>query len=158
MLYAMGMLKKIRMAARNRTTYRVGLLQSKAYRSLQQHTAGKLAPSGISPSDWAFLGLLYDNAENPIRPREIADELGVEAPFVTRLFEQLRKKGLVQKKPDPRDRRATLLFLTAQGREFVQRTEALLREETKGLLKDIPRGDILSYIAVLEKIIENSNE
>jgi MarR family transcriptional regulator for hemolysin len=153
----MSILKKLTTAGENRTTYRVGLLQSKAYRIMKQHTDKKLVPFEMSSTHWAFLGLLYD-AKKGMRPGEIAEELGVEAPFVTRLLNEFTKKGFVKKTSDAKDSRATLLALTEKGRTQVATIEKHLRAEISPLIKDVSMGDLLSYLEVLRQIIENGTK
>jgi DNA-binding MarR family transcriptional regulator len=151
----MSILKKLTTAGENRTTYRVGLLQSKAYRVLKQHTDKKLTPFDMSSTHWAFLGLLYDDAKKGMRPGEIAEELGVEAPFVTRLSNEFTKKGFVKKASDEKDSRATLLALTEKGRTQVGTIEKHLRAEIAPLIQGVSMSDLLSYLQVLKQIIEN---
>ena len=71
----MNIIQKIQTVAQNRKTYRVGLLQAKAYRVLKHHTAKALSEFNISHIEWAFLGLLYD-APKGMRSSALAKELG----------------------------------------------------------------------------------
>jgi MarR family transcriptional regulator for hemolysin len=153
----MKIIKKITTAGENRTTYRVGLLQAKAYRILRQHTDKKLMPFDITSTHWALLGLLYDT-KSGMRPSEIANELGVEAPLVTRLVNEFKKKKIIEQHQDKSDSRANVLFLTAAGKAEVKKIETYLRAEMTPLIKDISFGDLLSYLLVLSKIIENAEQ
>jgi DNA-binding MarR family transcriptional regulator len=150
-----GIIKKISAATNNQTTYKVGLLQAKAYRALKKHTTEALAHLDVSSVEWAFLGILYDN-KNGIRSSDAADELGVEAPFITATFGKLEKKDLVETKVDKTDSRAKLLCLTASGRQFVTSTETHVRSKMRPILTGLSAKDVISYLVVLEKIIENS--
>ena len=149
-----GLIKKIINAANLRTTYRIGLLQTKAYRILKQHTAETLSPYGISTIEWAFLGLLHDAPEG-MRSKAAADEIGVEAPFITAMVASLRKKDLVLEGQDKKDSRAKNLSLTEKGHEFVIATEKILKESVRGIMKGIGAGDIVSYLAVLKQMVDN---
>ncbi len=111
----------------------------------------------MSSTHWALLGLLYE-AKAGLRPGEVANELGVEAPFVTRMVNEFKKKKLVEQKEDPSDSRANVLFLTAAGKAEVKKIESVLRVEMAPLIKDVAFGDLLSYLLVLKKIIENAEE
>ncbi len=152
-----GILKKIQRGSHNRTTYRVGLLQAKAYRVLKRHTMDALTDEGISTVEWALLGLLCDN-KGGMRAAHLAKELGVEAPFVTSLLTHLNGMKLTASRGDARDSRVKIIHLTEQGTRFVEKTEKHLRAHMKKLLTGIGISDVLSYIVVLEKIIENSKE
>jgi DNA-binding MarR family transcriptional regulator len=149
-----GIIKKISTARRNRTTYTSGLLQAKAYRALKKWTTSALKSRNIATIDWALLGLLYEK-KSGYRPGELAFELGVEAPFITALVTKLKKQGYVESKRDTKDTRVRCICLTKEGMEFVQDTEPFLREAMRPLIKGISIDDVISYLIVLEKIIEN---
>jgi MarR family transcriptional regulator for hemolysin len=150
-------LKRIRELARARTTYHIGLIQTKAYRLLKQRTAKALAPEKITPAEWAFLGVLYD-APGSIRLNKVADALGVEAPFVTAMMRKLQKNQYLQLEADPDDSRAKAICLTDEGRAFVQRTEKTLRETMKPLIKGISMQDLLTFLSVTQRLIENAEK
>ena len=148
------MLEKLAFANRNRTTYRVGLLQARAYRILKQETAAILKPLGITTIEWAFLGLLYEH--KTMRMKDSAQELGVEASFVTAMINRLMEKGLVGESRDETDSRAKCIFLSTKGKEFVPKTETVVRSSTRRLIAGANPRDLLGYIAILEKIIKNA--
>lgn len=148
---------KLLAAARNHTTYDVGMLQAKVYRVLKQQTNAALASRGIGSVHWALLGLAYATPAG-IRPSEAARELGVEAPFVTALVQDLAKLGYVKLGPDPNDSRAKLLCITKSGKAFVAETEPYLRGKMKEYLKEISLGDLGTYIVVLERIVANASD
>ncbi len=58
-------------------------------------------------------------AAGPMRLGELADRLSVEAPHVTRQVQRLERTGYVERVPDPDDRRAQRVRLTAQGADAV---------------------------------------
>ncbi len=152
-----GIFKKIQSATHNRTTYRVGLLQAKAYRILKNHTGKGLEQHGLSTVQWAFLGLLHDN-KSGMKPSVLAIELGVEAPFVTSLVAPLKKKGLVDSKRDEKDTRSKSIYLTTKGTTTVESIEKELRSFMKPLVDGSSIGELLSYVSVLETIIENAEK
>ena len=153
----MGYLEQFKSAARNRTTYRAGLLQAKAYRILKLRTNRELnrIEIGISSIHWALLGLLHDESKG-MRPREAAIELGVEAAFVTTLVADLKKKGFVESVADENDNRAKLLSITKKGKVFVTTTEPKLRAAMRLLVAGISINELTTYLVFLEKIVENS--
>jgi DNA-binding MarR family transcriptional regulator len=153
----MGIIKTIQIAARNNKTYRVGLLQDKAYRILKQTITKALSPYEITSVHWAFLGLLSDNSDG-MRPNDAAKELGVEAPFVTILFKELEKRNFVESQPDTSDSRAKILCLTKEGRSFVEKTETYLRKEINHITQNVSAKDLLGYLTVLDGIVKNNKQ
>lgn len=60
----------------------------------------------------------------------LAHRLGVDRTVMTYLIDDLERSGLVERRPDPADRRARLLSATAAGRaRLAEATEALRRAE-----------------------------
>jgi DNA-binding MarR family transcriptional regulator len=57
----------------------------------------------------------------PVRPGEIAAELGLTASAVSRHLAALEDAGQVELSVDPADGRTFLVITTAAGREFLQR-------------------------------------
>jgi MarR family transcriptional regulator for hemolysin len=155
----MGYLERFKSAARNRTTYRAGLLQAKAYRILKLRTNRELnrIEIGISSIHWALLGLLHDEPQG-MRPREAALELGVEAAFVTALVADLKKKGFVESRADENDNRAKRLSITQKGDAFVSATEPKLRAAMRPLIHGLSINEITAYRLALEKIVGNSGD
>ncbi len=147
--------KKIQDTIKNRKTYRAGILQAKAYRIFKGYTQQKLNAYKLSTIDWALLGLLCDS-EDGVRPSVLAEELGVEPPFVTVVVGKLTKMNLVSVKNLEGDNRVKIFFLTEKGKKMVNEIEIYLRNEMKVLIKAIPYEDLLSYMSVLEQVAENA--
>lgn len=59
--------------------------------------------------------------KGPARPSALARELRVSAPTVSRVIEKLVAAELIERVGDPSDSRASLLNLTAAGRELAER-------------------------------------
>lgn len=135
------------------TTYKSGLLQSKAYRIMRGHLAKILSVYDLSIPEWTILGQVFE--QDGIRLAEISNILSVEAPLITTLSDQLEKKGLVARADDPQDRRAKLLKLTEKGRELVPKIEMDANAKIKALLTGISDADLLVYNRVLEFIVQN---
>ncbi|MBA3788876.1 winged helix-turn-helix transcriptional regulator [Patescibacteria group bacterium] len=146
--------EKVSAVLRNRNTYHLGLVQAKAYRMLKQQTTEALIHLDISTIEWAFLGLLYERPK-AVRASVVAEDLGVEAPFVTLIIKKLKKRSLIELKEDAHDSRVKLLCLTSKGKQFVQSTEIHVREVMRPLVQGIDLSDLATYIAVLEQIIQN---
>lgn len=147
-------LKKVSTARQNLKTYRVGLLQAKAYRNLKNKTALALKPYGLGTVDWAFLGVLYDT-DRPMRFAEMADQLDVDAPFVTELIGKLLKEGYVKFERDTKDKRIKLVSLSSNGKMIVPKIEAVLRVKSKGWLQGLSVNEVLTYVSVLKKLSDN---
>lgn len=68
---------------------------------------------GLTRPQWRLLAIV---ARYPgIHQGGIADQLEVEPVSVGRMLDRMQDSGLVERKPDPADRRAWRLFLTRKG-------------------------------------------
>ncbi len=75
---------------------------------------------GLSAAGAQVLGIV-EGAGGPISPTVIADRLIVTTATVTSLLDTLERRGLVQRRPDPVDRRKVLVALTDEAYELVDR-------------------------------------
>jgi len=96
----------------------------------------------LSRGDVVLLGVVA--AHGPLRPGHIASKLAVDASVVSRQLAGLHRDGLVERGPDPADRRAELISLSPAGHERL----AHAREVTCGALAE--RLDHWDVTAVLD--------
>jgi len=83
---------------------------------------------------------------------EVARRLMVTAPVVTRLASTLVDSGLVQRRTDPKDRRAVLLALTPTGRRRARAMRRDLLAAAHELLEPIPGEKRAAVGAALEEL------
>src|ERR1035441_9220026 len=79
-------------------------------RRLRHLSRQTLAPWDIAPSHSRALGVLLDHGV--MRLSELSDHLHIAARSTTEVVDVLETRGLVERRPDPDDRRATLVALT----------------------------------------------
>lgn len=64
--------------------------------------------------------------DGPLSLRDIAAEIGVDAPYATVIVDKLESHGLVGRRPHPDDRRRKLVALTDTGRRALTTVEQIL--------------------------------
>jgi DNA-binding MarR family transcriptional regulator len=84
-----------------------------------------------------------------LRVTDLAELLGVDAPTVTRKIQQLERERLISRRPDPDDRRATRIMLTAAGRQTLARVLEARREWYEGLLSGWNDADLDRFATLL---------
>lgn len=62
---------------------------------------------------------VLDGAGQPLAPTTIAERLIVTTASVTSLLDTLERRGLVERRPDPTDRRKLLIVITQDGKAIV---------------------------------------
>ncbi|MEV6328757.1 MarR family transcriptional regulator [Streptomyces sp. NPDC051909] len=96
------------------------------------------AAHALTGAQARVLGLL---AVEPTPMRKIADQLKCEPSNVTGIIDRLESRGLVERRPDPADRRVKVAAPTDEGRETARRLRDSLRfaREPLGELTDVER-------------------
>jgi DNA-binding MarR family transcriptional regulator len=109
-------------------------------RLLRQEIASALSLSSAEYS--VLLAVWYLERDKDMTLRAIADHLHVAAAYVTAEVAGLVDKGLLTKKPDPTDRRAVGVELTAASRDLLSRLAPMLRDINEPLLAGISFRDL----------------
>ena len=78
---------------------------------------------GISRAQWSVLVRL-DRSEG-LKQSELADLLDLQPISLTRLLDRLADNGLIERRPDPNDRRANRLYLTPAARPMLEQLSKL---------------------------------
>jgi DNA-binding MarR family transcriptional regulator len=82
-------------------------------RTLRHLNKETLEPLNVAPSHGRALAVLLRHG--PMRPGALAEHLRIAPRSATEVVDDLQQRGLVERAPDPADRRATLLNLTPAG-------------------------------------------
>lgn len=90
--------------------------------------------------------------EGPKRQLDLAAHLGVDRTVMTYLLDDLEKAGLVQRQPDPADRRARLIQPTEQGREKLCDLERRLQEREESVLGSLDEGERMVFRMLLQRV------
>ncbi|MHB8692609.1 MAG: MarR family winged helix-turn-helix transcriptional regulator [Solirubrobacteraceae bacterium] len=80
-----------------------------------------LRPHGLSPTAYLMLVTLSLSDRGTRRLSYLARYLMVHQTTVTQMVDQCEKRGLVERRPHPTDRRTTLAVLTREGRTLLRR-------------------------------------
>ena len=102
---------------------------------------------GVHPGQFFCLRVVSEH--DGISQRELAEELHVAPPSVSRMLQNMERAGLVGRRDDERDQRVTRVYITERGRAF----EAKFRSIAAGYVKDtigrLPEADRRELIRLL---------
>jgi DNA-binding MarR family transcriptional regulator len=87
-----------------------------------------------------------------LRPSELSEHLSIAARSATEVIDDLEAKGLVARRPDPNDRRATLVELTAQGLELSAQMRGARGAQAERLFDQLSRADRAELARILRKL------
>jgi DNA-binding MarR family transcriptional regulator len=82
-------------------------------RRLRHQTRETLSPWDVTPSQSRALSVLMRHGV--LRLSELSEHLHIAPRSATEVVDDLQRRGLVERRPDPGDRRATLVALTGKG-------------------------------------------
>lgn len=85
---------------------------------------------------------------------ELAEALHVSARNITGLVDHLERDGLVERRPDPNDRRSVRAHLTEKGLETVSLIWRDMLESTLSVTEGIPQGDLDQFRDVCLRVIQ----
>ncbi|MGH7195155.1 MAG: MarR family winged helix-turn-helix transcriptional regulator [Candidatus Saccharimonadales bacterium] len=135
-------------------TYLISGVQTRAYKILRLHVYEVLSKHDLTPTCWSMLGCIVE-AHNGIRLAEVAANLGVKAPLITMLANDLTGRGLIKRVPHHSDKRAKLLVMMPAGKKLVKTVEQALYDHLNQLLQGVSNQDMAAYHKVLSAIIAN---
>jgi DNA-binding MarR family transcriptional regulator len=119
----------------------------------RMHTTGQRwthSASDLTTAEAAMMRIVA--REGRCRPGEVAAELGVGPSAVSRLLTGLCERGLVERHPDPADRRADLIGLTDLGRATMAQRRAAYLGRLRCRFADWELSRIDAATALLEEL------
>jgi len=122
-------------------------------RLLRTYADFKAAQFGITRAQWAVLVRL-DRHEG-LNQSELAEILDLQPITLTRLLDKLSDSGLIERRPDPEDRRAKRLFLTPAARPLLERLGVLGEETMASALAGVDGMSIEHMVGHLAVVKEN---
>lgn len=121
---------------------------------IQIHADRVLQPLGITLEQLHPLKIL-NSGGGAIGQRQMCALAGKTPANMTRILDRLANKGFIERRPDPEDRRAFTIILTAAGRELAEQAVDLVTGYREQVLTGINDHDEAVCRRVLQRIAEN---
>ena len=103
---------------------------------------------GVHPGQFFCLRVVSEH--DGISQRELADELHVAPPSVSRMLQNMERAGLVERRDDERDQRVTRVYVTERGRAFETKFRAVAAGYVKDTIGRLPETDRRELIRLLK--------
>jgi MarR family transcriptional regulator for hemolysin len=113
----------------------------------------RLQAAGGSLAVWLILHTLAEH-EGELQ-RQLAERLCIEGPTMTRHLDRLEADGLVERRPDPDDRRGTRVFATDAGRARLTAFWAVMDKSERDLLAGMSEDEIETLERLITRLREN---
>ena len=120
---------------------------------VRKHFDRRASTFGLTRAQWRAVKVL--NLREGLRQTELADFLEMEPIAVGRVIDRLQAAGFVERRPDPSDRRAWRLHITAQARSVVDDMAVIGRGLRKDATVGITIDELQRALAVITQIKEN---
>jgi DNA-binding MarR family transcriptional regulator len=133
----------------------LGFLLAKASQRWNELLAARFAAAGyahVRPSYGSALLPLYE--EDGLRMGELARRARLSKQTMTDLVRRLEADGLVERRPDPADRRASLILLTDRSRAFEPVAASVLAELDRLVTERLDATRIAELKASLRELME----
>ena len=104
-------------------------------RLLRTYADQKARRFGHTRAQWAVL-LRLERREG-LKQSDLAEDLDIQPITLTRLVDRLCDNGLIERRPDPTDRRAKLLYLTPAARPLLDRISEQVEDVAETVLAGV---------------------
>ncbi len=128
-------------------TGRLYYLLKHAQMRLADLTAPALAPFGINGRECAMLIAIDERA--PQSQQDVADRMNLDRTTMVTLIDDLERKGLVQRRPQPGDRRKNVVALTEVGRTTLAGATRAVAEAERRFLGPLSEDEAANFRAAL---------
>ena len=128
-------------------------------RLLRNYIDHRAKGRGTTRAQWIVLFRLRQ--QEGLSQVDLAEVLELQPISLVRLLDRLVQHGLLERRPDPRDRRANRLFLTKPGRQLVDDLDSLRDSIAADVLQGMPASTIETSLEALRDIkhrIKNVSE
>ena|SRR5690349_7846725 len=121
-------------------------------RRLRVQTQRALAPWEVTPAQARALGVLTRHGS--LRLGALSEHLHIAPRSATEVVDALEERGLVERRADPADRRATLVALTARGDDVAGGIRAARAAEAEEFFARLAPGDRTALARILGTLLD----
>ncbi len=125
----------------------VGYNCRRAFLNIAALFSERMEKYALRPVDYTTLTLV--NTNPGITPKRLAQAINVAPPNLGPLLERLALRGLLERRPNPSDKRSQVVVLTDEGRALCARadkTAAQLENEATSMLTQEERAVLLHLL------------
>ncbi len=122
------------------------------------HAARSVSKLDLCVSDFAVLSAL--RARGPLRPDAIGKKVLLTSGSVTAALDRLQREGLTERRTDPSDGRASIVYLTDLGVEWAREANdkhTASMTEIFSVLSEEEQADLRRLLKKLGKVAEQAN-
>jgi DNA-binding MarR family transcriptional regulator len=122
-------------------------------RLLAQALRRRIEGYGVVPGQFAQLLTLYE--EDGLTQSELRDRVRIEQPTMAATLKRMERDGLVERVPDPSDRRRAHVMLTERARRLEKDLTASARAINQAAADGLSESEIDAFMRTLARLIAN---
>lgn len=116
-----------------------------------------LAPYELTHTQYKILMLLYRKQDQPLRQIDVENHFAMTNPTVTGIIQNLERKRLVRRIPNPEDKRSKLLVLTERALSMREELYALGESLENQVTANLSENESRQLIELLHKILTDAH-
>jgi DNA-binding MarR family transcriptional regulator len=131
-----------------------GRLSEAAERAMHDHMNPLFAEAGLQPGEFDVLATLRRAGEPYLMsPTRLYEAAMISSGGMTNRLDRLERAGLVERRPDPTDRRGKLIALTKSGKRVIDETIGRHVANEACLLSALTKAEQKTLDGLLRKLI-----
>ena len=134
----------------------VGYLVRRLYTLLLARFEGALAQADFTLTQWIVLIQVRDGLARTAS--DIASDLGHDSGALTRVVDQLERRGYLQRNRSAKDRRVVELQLTAAGRAIIDQLLPLVVDHTNAALAPLSKSEFVQLRSYLVRLLDHAQD
>ncbi|MBT2233269.1 MarR family winged helix-turn-helix transcriptional regulator [Nonomuraea sp. NEAU-A123] len=138
-------------------------LRRRASRLLSQMTAqsDRLTNEGLAQADarkWHYAALASLQEYGPGSQATLSRRTGIYRSDMVAVLNELAERGLVERAPDPGDRRRNVITITAQGRRHLHCLDKVLDDLHEELLAPLLPAERDQFVDLLTRLVDHHTQ
>lgn len=132
---------------------RLGFLFAKMHHRCARLSMAVLEEAGLGLTGLHVGALKLIESGGPMSQHAVGSALGKDRTTMVSVVDDLERAGLVERRRNPRDRRAYALEITPEGEEWLERATALIRDAEADLLGDLDAEERERLRELLKRVV-----
>ena len=107
---------------------------------------------------WGYRVLLTLGAQPARSQAALAGQIGADKTRLIPVLDDLQERGLIERHPDPADRRVRLLSVTPEGHRVCSSAQARIQQQEEEWLAVLPPADRRAFLRALNVLSATERE
>jgi DNA-binding MarR family transcriptional regulator len=122
-------------------------------RLLAQALRERITGYGVVPGQFAQLLSLYEH--DGVTQNELCEQVRIDQSTMAHTLKRMQRDGLIERHPDPADRRRAVIILTAHARDLEPSLLRAARQTNVAATRGFSDEELSSCLQLIERMIAN---